>query len=165
MPENPDHHVRVTWDTVVVDDHLWDGAGVETWHVRLPSTSARENVLEISAPGGTQAAIDQSWLDGYALSRQRALAPLEEGWQSWVAASESHAWWTVGASVEEGATYAALMYGDDGKVTLLRLSAPASGSPLRVPQQVGDRGWIGRPWTATSPDRVRSREMMLHSEF
>jgi hypothetical protein len=34
-----------------------------------------------------------------------------------------------------------------------------------VPQRVGDRGLIGMPWTAPPPDRVRSREMMLHSEF
>lgn len=164
MPENPDHHLRVVWDEVVVDDHKWDGDGVESWQVTLPVTQDEVHTLTLSAPGGTGAEIDQMWLDGFGLAWPRAFMPVENGWQQWTADSRPFACWDVGAARTE-TTYVALVSGRDGKAESWRFDGDDEGTPLCVPQSADATGWIGMPWHAPPPDLVRSQQVISHSDL
>jgi len=74
-PENPDHHLRLLVNGVMVADEFWDGPGSHVVTAPLPAGLLRSdaNRLAIQAPGDTGAAADLVWLDRVELTYPRSL--------------------------------------------------------------------------------------------
>lgn len=159
MPQTPDHHVQVLWDGVVIDDHVWDGAALETWSVRVPAPgeAAGPHTLTLIAPGDTEAPVDVTWLDHVTVTWQRALRREgAAGWGAWRATSAPAACWDgVPADDAPADAVRALLVDADG----VPREAAVTVAPGRacVAQRPGARGWIGAPGQAPPPDVIRPR--------
>jgi hypothetical protein len=152
MPVDPDHHLRVAWNDEILDDRFWDGDNLEVWSLALPQSTDNENVLTLSAPGETEAAVDMMWLDALTFRWRQRLALVEDGWTSWdVEASYAC---VEGAGGDERAL--AFLVDPQGKV--YRGDAGGFQEPektVRVYQGEAVRGWMGTPWLATEPVDIR----------
>jgi hypothetical protein len=64
-PPNPDHHIEVSLNGVLLEDHFWDGIAEQTLVIDVPEGVLKEteNVLTLNAPGDTGAAGEQLYLD------------------------------------------------------------------------------------------------------
>ncbi|MBN1250221.1 MAG: hypothetical protein JXC32_21330, partial [Anaerolineae bacterium] len=163
MPEDPDHHLRMLWNGTTVGDHLWDGSAVETWTVAA-AVGETQNTLGLIAPGGTEAAVELTWLDAVEVAWQQALVASENRWQAWAATGAGGACFaTSGAGAGDG--FVAVLRDGAGAV---RYSMPIYDTPagvLQVSQRAGDRGWLGQPWSTPPPDLARPRETLPKSEL
>ena len=155
MPQNPDHHIRVSWNGTVVDDHFWDGSQLETWSVVVPAPQSGDNTLMLVSPGDTEAPVEVTWLDRVEVTWQRALTHTGVGWDGWTAGPEAVACWD---GVPEGQV-AVILAGANGSVRGL-VDPEVEAGRLCIAQNAGDRGWLGIPTLAPPPDIVRSREVV-----
>ena len=157
MPQDPDHHLRVSWNGEVVEDHTWDGSALETWSVSLPGTGSADNTLVLEAPGGTEAPVDVSWVDSVGLTWRRAMVLDADGWAMWRAESDGVACWQAERDITDPVV---LLIDPDGIVSWGEMAGGISSEDLRVSQRAGDVGWIGVPWMAPAPDSVRPEEAL-----
>lgn len=153
MPVNPDHHLRVTWNDDVIDDRFWDGDNLEIWSLNLPESTEAENILKLSAPGETEAAVDMMWLDALVFQWRRRLAlSVEVGWTPWTVESPSYA--CLGDLTDEKPV--ALLVDDQDNVYQGDIAAPEEiDGAIRIYQDSASRGWVGMPWRAPKPSDIR----------
>ncbi len=153
MPVDPDHHLRVSWNDDVLDDHFWDGDDLETWLLDLPETTKATNILTLSAPGETEATVDMMWLDALAFNWRRRLAFSTEGeWISWVAEPLPYA--CITANFDDDRV--ALLVDNQGGVFQGDVAvADGMDRGVRIYQEAASQGWIGVPWAAPEPVNVR----------
>ena len=153
MPVDPDHHLRVSWNGEILDDHFWDGDDVETWSLTLPQSTNVDNTLTLIAPGETEAPVDMMWLDAMTFQWHRRLVFDDRIWTSWTVTSSSHA-------CVEGDV------GDDAVILLTNEKDPhvyqgeyqaidGESGRIQVYQQAAIRGWMGVPWSAPEPIGIR----------
>ncbi|MGC9468111.1 MAG: C25 family cysteine peptidase [Anaerolineae bacterium] len=164
MPEDPDHHLRVTWEDGLTADHYWDGAEMVIVDLVIPDVGQEANTLQLAAPGGTEAAVEVNWLDGFGITWRQELVMRPGAWVRWQAESDAIACirWQGGNPPE---TLLAVMVDDSSNARLGDVTWDAESGQLQVPQRAGDLGWVGIPWEAPSPDRVRPLEALVASEF
>lgn len=171
MPQTPDHHIRVWWNGVLVDDHFWDGAAVETWSVLAPEARTGENVLALESPGDTEAPVDRVWLDAVDVEWTRLLravegAPSREGgWSTWrVADAADVVWYNLPATVQR-----VLWVGADGGAydggEVVPDDAPFRNGGHFFRQADAAQGWLGVPWEAPAPDVVAARQVLTRSSL
>jgi len=153
MPQNPDHHIRVLWNGVVVDDHFWDGSALEAWTVAAPAPRDGDNELVLMAPADTEAPVEVTWLDSVDVTWQRPLTCTGGEWESWIAGNEPAACWE-GVAAER---VTVLLVGQAGTVRGGLIERPADGR-VCIAQHPGERGWIGAPEAAPPPDIARPHE-------
>lgn len=69
----PDHHIQLTLNGQLIGDQTWDGQTTQTITADIPENllTTGENVLEIAAPGDTEAAVDIVFLDWVEVAYQR----------------------------------------------------------------------------------------------
>jgi len=72
---NPDHHVRVAVNGQVVGERIFEGESVQTLDLSLPAglLVPGANEVTVTAPGGTDAAVDHSLVDTITLDYPAAL--------------------------------------------------------------------------------------------
>jgi hypothetical protein len=176
MPQDPDHHLRLSWNGAVIEDHFWDGNEAETWTLEVPAQSvdpaASAQLLALAAPGGTEAPVELNWLDYIEVTWRRDLVISDGIWQRWTADTTGQACWRLasdgetGASLSERATsLVAILVDQNGYPEAVDVTVDAESGQLAVPQNQSDRGWIGLPWLAPPPDVVRPRDRYAVEEL
>ncbi len=158
MPQDPDHHLRVIWDGVTVDDHFWDGSGPESWTVTLPDVRAGDHQLVVEAPGGTEAPVELNWIDALEITWSRHLRLSADEGLAWRAEASDVSCWDVDGVASDGLPWAGLLVDAQGGVRRAEPAIDPGSGDLRVAQRAGDEGWVGLPWLAPPPDAVRPRE-------
>lgn len=165
MPQNPDHHIRVTWNDQIVDEHAWDGNGTETWSIELSPSADEVNTLTFAAPGLTEAPVEVTWLDAFGLSWTRPLRLSVGGLTAWEATGELRACWSADGDMPQDTALVAVLREDDGAVRYLQPAFDEATNRWYVDQHEGDLGWIGLPWVAPTPEYVRATECIEAQEF
>lgn len=159
MPANPDHHLRMVWNGDVVGDHFWDGNAPEVWEVMVPGNGGERVTLGLSAPGGTDAPVELTWLDEIQFDWHQHLRLDPDRWRTWLAGNEATACFEGPvADGQEG--YVAVLESPAGVVRFVVPEVNRETGQVRVAQTAGDVGWIGLPWMAAPPDLIRPREMV-----
>jgi len=167
MPQNPDHHLKVLWDGVVVGDHRWDGRGLERWSVEIPSnTYVGVHTLGLVTPGDTEAPVEMNWLDRVTVGWRASLVLSGSSWRPWYAERENQVCWDLGplSDVAEQ-SWLAVVVGPGGEVRFVPPTFEEASGLLVVDQRSGERGWIGLPWEAPAPDGVRLAAWMDSHRF
>ena len=74
---SPDHHIQLSLNGHQIADQTWDGQTAQTITAPIPANAliTGENILEITAPGDTEAAVDIVFLDWVEITYQRETQP------------------------------------------------------------------------------------------
>jgi hypothetical protein len=133
----------VLWDGEQVGEWQWEGQAEQSWPARLASDDGPQDLmLEVALPRQSDGGVNRIWLDGWGITYRSPLAVGESGATGQAESDEA---------IVAGASGARLLDVSD-------VQAPLDLGVIdgeRAPAEPGHTYWLGIPWRAAEPARIR----------